>query len=185
MKRWVGPVLLVIGLGTLAWWVAIQERSPLLPKAGQASLPTPSPTGRREAPDFRLTDLEGKPLQLSALRGKVVLLDFWATWCPPCRAEIPHFNELYTAYRAQGLEVIGLAMDQEGPGVVRPFVRENRVSYPIAMDDSRISRAYGPIHGIPTTFLIDRQGRIVKKFMGYQEKAVFEREIRTLLSERR
>lgn len=120
---------------------------------------------------------------MSGLKGKVVLLDFWATWCPPCRAEIPHFKELYADYRGQGFEAVGLALDEGGADVVRPFVKENGVSYPIAMGTPKVAEAYGGIRGIPTTFLIDRQGRIAEKYVGYRDKAVFERDIRRLLAE--
>ena len=137
---------------------------------------------RKPAADFQLTDLNGKPLQLSTLRGKVVLLDFWATWCPPCRAELPHFKELYAAYKAKGLEMIGLSVGEK-PEVVKPFVQSNGISYPIAIANAKIEQAYGGIRGIPTTFLIDKQGRIVRSYMGYQEKQIFEREIKTLLAE--
>lgn len=138
---------------------------------------------RPEAADFKLTDLNGNLLSLSALKGKVVLLDFWATWCPPCREEIPHFMELYSAYKGKGLEMVGLSVDQGGPAVVTQFAKENSISYPMAMADIRLTQAYGGIRGIPTTFLIDKTGRIAKKYVGYQDKKVFEREIQSLLAE--
>ena len=138
---------------------------------------------RDPAPDFQLTDLNGKPLQLSALKGKVVILDFWATWCPPCRAEIPHFKELDAQYKSRGLEMIGISLDQGGESVVKSFLQEQGVTYPVALGDERIVRAYGGIRGIPTTFLIDKQGRIAKKLVGYHDKKVFEDQIRLLLAE--
>lgn len=138
---------------------------------------------RSAAPDFTVSTLNGQKIQLSALKGKVILLDFWATWCPPCRAEIPHFNELYAAYHGKGLEIVGLALDQNGPADVVAFVQQQSVSYPIAMGTSAIVEAYGGVRGIPTTFLIDPQGRIAKKYVGYQEKQVFEKEIQALLAE--
>ena len=138
---------------------------------------------RKPAPDFQLNDLNGKSIGISALRGKVVLLDFWATWCPPCKAEIPHFKELYTAYQGKGLEVVGISLDQGGPEVVRPFLQGNGVSYPVAMGTDQVVRAYGGIRGIPTTFLIDKKGRIAQKYVGYQDKKVFETEIQSLLAE--
>lgn len=140
-------------------------------------------SARPSAANFNLTDLNGNPLSLSALKGKVVLLDFWATWCPPCRAEIPHFVELYSAYKGKGLEVVGLSVDQGGPAGVTQFIKENSVSYPVAMADIPLTQAYGGIRGIPTTFLLDKNGHIAKKYVGYQDKAVFEREIQGLLAE--
>lgn len=138
---------------------------------------------RAPAADFTVTDLGGKIFQLSALKGKVVLIDFWATWCPPCREEIPHFKELYAAYGGKGLEIIGLALDPGGVADVAPFVREQQIPYPIAMGTPALVQAYGGIRGIPTTFLVDKQGRIAKKYVGYHGKEVFEGEIRTLLAE--
>ena len=140
-------------------------------------------SSRPVAADFNVPDLNGNPLSLSALKGKVVLLDFWATWCPPCREEIPHFVELYSAHQGKGLEIIGLSVDQGGAGVVTQFVKENKVSYPVAMADMKLTQAYGGIRGIPTTFLVDKNGRIAKKYVGYQSKEVFEREIQKLLAE--
>lgn len=141
------------------------------------------PGGRQPAADFQLTDLEGSPLQLSALRGKVVLLDFWATWCPPCVAEIPHFRDLSAAYKSKGLEVIGISLDEGGETAVRPFLKKHGVQYRIALGNPQIIRAYGGIRGIPTTFLIDKKGRVAQKYVGYREKQEFERQIQTLLAE--
>ena len=138
---------------------------------------------RQPAADFNLQGLDGRPIRFSALKGKVVLLDFWATWCPPCRAEIPHFKELYTAYKGKGLEIIGASLDQGGPKMVRSFIREQGVNYPMVMADAQLAEAYGGIRGIPTTFLIDKQGKIAQRYVGYQAKEVFEQQILALLAE--
>lgn len=139
---------------------------------------------RQPAADFNLKTLDGKSLQLSALKGKVVLLDFWATWCPPCRQEIPHFKELYDQYRGKGLEIIGVALDDGGEKDVAPFARQNQINYPlVAAGGQELAQRYGGIRGIPTTFLIDKQGRIAKKYIGYQSKEVFEKEIQRFLAE--
>ncbi len=140
-------------------------------------------TSGRQAPNFRLSDLDGGEIELSSLRGKVVLVDFWATWCPPCREEIPHFRELYTKYKGKGLEVIGISLDQGGVSAVKSFAQDNRINYPLAMGNDQLVKAYGGIRGIPTTFLIDKKGQIAQKFVGYREKAVFEKEIQALLTE--
>ncbi|MCM8812178.1 MAG: TlpA family protein disulfide reductase [Candidatus Omnitrophica bacterium] len=137
---------------------------------------------RKTASDFQLTGLNGEAIELGSFRGKVVLLDFWATWCPPCRAEIPHFNELYSAYKGQGFELIGLSVGED-PEVVRSFVAANDMRYPVAISNEKVEQAYGGIRGIPTTFLIDKKGRIAQKYVGYHEKAVFEGAIRKLLAE--
>ena len=133
------------------------------------------------APEFSLRDLDGKPYSLSDAKGKVIILDFWATWCPPCRMEIPHFQALHEEYSAKGLEVIGIALDRGGVSDVRPFVRANGVTYPILIGDQKVTADYGGIRGIPTTFVIDRKGRIVQKFVGYRSKEVFESAIQELL----
>lgn len=138
---------------------------------------------RAPAPDFTLNDLNGKPVQLSQSRGKVVILDFWATWCPPCKAEIPHFKELYTQYQPKGLEIIGIALDQGGVADVAPFARELAINYPLVIGNPQVVESYGGIRGIPTTFLIDKKGRIAAKYVGYQDKQVFEKEIQRLLTE--
>lgn len=139
---------------------------------------------RPPAPDFNLKTLDGKTLQLSALKGKVVLLDFWATWCPPCREEIPHFKELYDQYRGKGLEIIGVALDDGGEKDVAPFAQKNQINYPLSVTGAQeLGQRYGGIRGIPTTFLVDKQGRIAQKYVGYQSKQVFEKEIQALLAE--
>ena len=138
---------------------------------------------RSPAADFTLNDLSGKPVQLSQLRGKVVILDFWATWCPPCKAEIPHFKELYTEYQPKGLEIIGIALDQGGVSDVAPFAREQAINYPLVIGNPQVVESYGGIRGIPTTFLIDKKGRIAAKYVGYQDKQVFETQIQKLLAE--
>lgn len=132
------------------------------------------------APDFILPQLDGQPLSLSSYRGKVVLLDFWATWCLPCREEIPHFVELQDKYREGGLVIIGVSMD-DGPEPVRPFAQQFRMNYPIVMGNAKIGEEYGGVLGLPIAFLLDRDGRIVKKHIGATSVDVFEHEITALL----
>ena len=134
-----------------------------------------------KAPGFVLEDLEGAEVSLAKYKGNVIILDFWATWCPPCRMEIPHFQELYEEYAGQGLVIIGIALDRGGASVVKPFVDSNGVTYPVAIGSREIADAYGGIRGIPTTFIIDRQGNIVDKAVGYRDKAFFEEAIKDLL----
>jgi len=134
------------------------------------------------APEFSLPDLNGGLVQLSSFRGKVVLLDFWATWCDPCRDEVPHFSELQEKYRAQGLQIIGISMD-DGPEPVRKFSREYKMTYPAVMGNAKLGEAYGGILGLPIAFLIDRHGRIYAKHIGATDVSVFEKEILNLLRE--
>ncbi len=131
------------------------------------------------APAFSLPDLKGREVPLSDFRGKVVVLDFWATWCPPCKREIPDFIDLQRKYGPQGLQIVGIALDE--PEKVADFVRQNGMDYPVLMGSDEVAARYGGIEGIPTTFLIDRDGKIVNRFEGFRPKSVFEEEIRKLL----
>jgi thiol-disulfide isomerase/thioredoxin len=135
----------------------------------------------RPTPDWELKNLDGKTVKLSEFRGKVVILDFWAKWCVPCRVEIPHFVELQKQYGHKGLTVIGVSLDEQGPEVVKKFVKQLGVNYPIVIGNEKVAEAYSGIDAIPTTFLIDRQGRIVTRHMGYTDKGTFEEEIQPLL----
>ncbi len=133
------------------------------------------------APDFVLPQLNGTPLRLSAYRGKVVLLDFWATWCDPCRAETPHFVELQQKHADRGLQVIGVSMDDTSDPV-RDFYQQFHMNYPVVMGDAKTGEAYGGVLGLPIIFLLDRDGRIVAKHMGSTKAQTFEQEITALLS---
>ena len=133
------------------------------------------------APDFTLLDIYGDEKKLSDFKGKVVILDFWATWCPPCRDLIPNFIELYNEYRDEGLEIIGVTMDWNADRVAGPFALENGIDYTILLGNRNISDLYGGISAIPTTFVLDREGGIRKKYIGYREKDLFEEDIKELL----
>jgi peroxiredoxin len=132
------------------------------------------------APDFSLPDLSGKTLTLSSLRGKVVLLDFWATWCVPCRQEIPRFVELQDQYGDRGLQIIGVSMD-DSADPVRDFYKQYKMNYPVVMGDAKTGEAYGGVLGLPIAFVIGRDGKIYWKHIGATDMAVFEKEISGLL----
>lgn len=142
---------------------------------------SPSPEA---APDFSATSLDGRVVRLSEHQGQVVLLDFWATWCPPCRAALPHLVEMQNAYRADGFVILGMNMDKD-PQEVASFLERNTVNYPILPLADDVRRAYGGISTIPTAILVDRQGRIRQKFLGYDRRIAqdMEKAIRALLSE--
>lgn len=137
-------------------------------------------TGHRPAPDFNLPQLNGQNLQLSSYRGKVVLLDFWATWCVPCRAEIPHFVELQQKYGDSGLQIIGVSMD-DSPEPVRDFYQQFHMNYPVVMGTAKTGELYGGILGLPIAFVIGKDGLIYSKKIGAADMAVLEREIQRLL----
>jgi len=131
------------------------------------------------APGFTLPDLNGKPVSLADFKGRVVVLDFWATWCPPCRREIPDFIKLQTEYGSKSVQIVGIALDE--PGKVQEFARQNGMNYPVLLGTQEISVKYGGIEGIPTTFIIDKNGKIANRFEGFRPRAVFEEEIKKLL----
>lgn len=122
------------------------------------------------APDFNLKDLKGNNITLSSYEGKVLILNFWATWCPPCRAEIPDLIEVYDEYKAKGLEILGISVDQVSPKQVSNFVERNRMNYPVAMATNDFFRNYPPPQAIPTTLVIDRNGKIQYKKVGLMSK---------------
>lgn len=128
-----------------------------------------APSGQAAGPDFNLTDLDGAPVRLADLAGKVVILDFWATWCPPCRMALPHLQEIHDTY-GENVKIVAVAMDDQGEKVVRPFVAQNRLTFTIALPDQAIEKAFGPIRGLPTTVVIGPDGKVFKRFLGYQSK---------------
>ena len=132
------------------------------------------------APDFSLTDIAGRKLELSNYRGKVVLIDFWATWCAPCRSEIPRLVELQTKYRSRGLEILGISLDEERKPV-ETFSKEFQINYPVALGDAQVAESYGGILGLPVKFLVGRDGRIYAKYVGEADMAKIEHDIKPLL----
>jgi len=139
---------------------------------------------RKPAPDFTLSNAEGKPVSLKGYRGKVVLLDFWATWCHGCKQEIPWFAEFEKAYAGQGFEAIGVSLDGDGWKVLRPFLAEAKIPYEIVLGNDATAALYG-IETMPDTFLIDRAGRLAAAYKGgLVDRANIEANIKALLVKR-
>lgn len=134
----------------------------------------------KTAPDFSLSTLDGQPLRLSSYRGKVVVLDFWATWCVPCREEIPQFIRMQDQYGSRGMQVIGISMD-DSPEPVRSFYQEFKMNYPVALGDAKLGEQYGGILGLPITYVIGRDGEIANKYIGAVSVAVIEQRVQALL----
>ena len=136
---------------------------------------------RHAAPDFALKDADGKTVRLSEYKGKVVLLDFWATYCGPCKIEIPWFMDFERKHKDQGFSVLGIDMDDEGWDAVKPFVSDVGINYRIVVGNDATADKFGGIEALPTTFLIDRQGRIADVHVGLTSKSEFENAIEQLL----
>jgi thiol-disulfide isomerase/thioredoxin len=132
------------------------------------------------APDFKLTTLDGKPVTLADSHGKVILLNFWATWCGPCRAEIPDLIELQNKYKDK-LQILGLIVDDDDQDAIKEFVEKFGINYPVAIASNDIRFQYGGIAALPTSFVLDSEGRIVQKHEGLRDPLLYETEIRSLL----
>lgn len=137
---------------------------------------------RKAAPELKLEDSSGMPLTLKQYAGKIVLLDFWATWCHGCQEEIPWFSEFEREYGSKGLSVVGVSLDEDGWKAVKPFIESAGVPYRIVLGNHATARLYS-IVGMPDTFLLDRNGRVAAKYVGLVDKNDIEANIRTLLAE--
>src|ERR1700737_5283240 len=135
-----------------------------------------------EAPDFTLQTLEGKTVHLSDFRGKGVLLNFWATWCQPCKIEMPWFAELQKQYGPQGLQIVGVAMDDAGPKEISKFAHDLGVNYPILLGEESVGDAYGGLPFLPATFYIGRDGKVVDKVYGLKGRGEIEDSIKKALA---
>jgi cytochrome c biogenesis protein CcmG/thiol:disulfide interchange protein DsbE len=147
----------------------------------RAGSPVKDNKDRKHAPEFALKDAHGKLVHLSDYRGKVVLLDFWATWCGPCGIEIPWFEEFERKYKDRGFEVLGVSMDDDGWKAINPFVTDKKINYRIVLGDDVTGEQYGGVEALPTTFVIDRDGRIASVHVGLTSRKDFEDAIEKLL----
>jgi peroxiredoxin len=138
---------------------------------------------RKMAPDFTLADHTGKRLQLSGLKGKVVLLNFWATWCGPCKVEIPWFIEFQQTYKDRDFVVLGVAMDDDGWTSVKPYMDDKKINYRIVVGNEDVAKLYGGVEAMPYTVMIDKSGRIAFKHTGLDSKSNYKKEIEQLLGD--
>jgi peroxiredoxin len=155
---------------------------------GSASSPTPSSTymkveDRKMAPDFTVTDASGKSVKLSDFRGKAVLLNFWATWCGPCKVEIPMLKGLQQTYQDRNFTVVGVSLEAEGWALVRPYMERAQFNYPVVVGSEDIAALYGGLEAVPTTLLIDKFGRIASIHVGLCSRSEYEGEIKAVLQE--
>jgi len=134
-----------------------------------------------KAPSFVLNDLQGRTVRFSDFSGKVVIVNFWASWCGPCRMEIPQLVDLYNRFRARGVVVIGIAIDPAGPEVLSKFAREMQINYSLLVGDEKVFYDFGGLVGLPTTFVINQQGMVVDKYVGLIGPDVLERRVLSLL----
>ena len=137
---------------------------------------------RKPAADFTLLDASGAKVQLSAYKGKVVLLNFWATWCGPCKLEIPWFEDFQTTLSGRGFTVLGVSMDDDGWKVVKPYIATAKMNYPVVIGNDKLADAYGGVDAMPTTLVIDKKGRIAAMHTGIIGKDDYKKEILELLS---
>ena len=136
---------------------------------------------RKPAPEFTLKDSMGAPVKLSDYRGKVVLLNFWATWCGPCKIEIPWFVEFEQKHKDEGFAVLGVSLDEEGWEIVKPYLNEAKVNYRVLLGTDSVAQLYGGVDALPTSFLIDREGRIASVHVGLVSKSNYQNDINALL----
>ena len=148
--------------------------------AGLAAAPARA-GGAMTAPAFSVKNLDGRTVRLSDLRNKPVIVDFWATWCGPCRMSMPHLDAMQTRYAKQGLTVLGMSVDESGPAPVRRFAQKSGIQFTLAMANDDLLEAYGPIRSIPTTFFINRKGEIVRRVVGYVDGETMEGYVKEIL----
>lgn len=186
--RWAVAIVAAVGLVGVVEGAVFKFRTPMstlkscaapsVTEGSNAAVPQFKPANL----DFTLKDVQGKDVALSSYKGKVIVLDFWATWCGPCKVEIPAFIELQKKYAADGLQILGISID-DTPGQMKPYVEEMKMNYPalVGKDREDVQDAYGPLVGIPVSVVIARDGKVCASHPGLTSSDEFEREIKALL----
>ena len=186
MVKWILAACACLGLAVLTLPVSSETHFDHVDTAGSPAAAPPTTACAANAKpanmNFTLKDLENKDVKLASLKGKVVLLDFWATWCGPCKIEIPWFIEFQNKYGKDGFQVVGVSTD-DTQAKLKPYVAQMKMNYTVlqGLDRDDIQDAYGPLFGIPVTILISRDGKVCAKHVGLSSKDAFEREIKSLL----
>jgi peroxiredoxin len=178
MKRSI--VVFAVMVVVVAGLLLLARFRQVLPGAVPARNAVASAPGH-SAPDFDLTDLQGNKVKLSDLRGKAVVLNFWASWCAPCKHEIPWFVEMQKRYGGQGLQIVGISVDDDPKDVVK-FAAENAINYPVLFGQEKVAEAYGGIDYLPTTFYIDRNGVVLDRVYGQPERGEIEQKIKRAIA---
>jgi len=167
----------IAALGVLSVWLIASSCT----TASQARSVKPD-TQRKGAPDFTLKDAEGRTVKLTDYKGKVVLLNFWATWCSPCAREIPWFVDLENQYKAKGFAIVGVSLDEDGWDVVKPYVGKMKINYRVLLGNDMVAQQYGGVENLPTSFMLDRNGRIASVHVGLVSKSDYVEDIEQLLA---
>lgn len=175
--KWIVAAVAALGLAFVSVWVSHPETA-----VAAADAAACDPGAKAANLNFTVKDVNGKSVSLASYKGKVILLDFWATWCAPCQVEIPWFVEFQQKYKDRGFVVLGVSVD-DTPEQLKPFVTKFKMNYPVlvGLGEDALQEAYGPLWGLPTTYIIDRQGRACHKHMGLGKKDEFEKQILGLL----
>ena len=169
--------VMVVVIAGLLLLVRFRQALPGVAPARNAAASSPG----HSAPDFDLKDLQGNEIKLSSLRGKAVVLNFWATWCAPCKQEVPWFVEMQKRYGSQGLQIVGISIDDDPKDVVK-FAAENAINYPILFGQEKVANEYGGIEYLPTTFYIDRNGVVLDRVYGQPEREEIEQKIKRAIA---
>ncbi|HYP15414.1 MAG TPA: TlpA disulfide reductase family protein, partial [Bryobacteraceae bacterium] len=168
----VACIALAVGLGGCAQTPAKSDTPVKLKAASE----------RKQAPAFSLKDVDGRSVTLDDYKGKVVLLNFWATWCGPCKIEIPWFIDFEQKFKDRGFAVLGVSMDEEGWEIVKPYIAKEKVNYRVLLGTDSVAQLYGGVDNLPTSFILDPEGKIASTHIGLVSKSVYENEIQSLLS---